>query len=200
MTTSSTPTQADGKRTVGKKAAARREQHGVQGGSSEANRIAVAILEVLAGARSPAEAAAALSVSLPRYYLLETRALGGMVTACEPKPQGKQPSPNTRIASLEKELQRALRECARQQALVRVAQRSVGLSAAETQKGKPSCQRDRRGRKRRHPAVRALKAANTLRSRLASAKASEVQPNVCGETTADSGKVNRSEVPAAASC
>jgi hypothetical protein len=200
MTTSPPPVHADGKRKLGKKASSRRETHGLQGGSSEANRIAVAILEVLAGARSPTEAAEALKVSLPRYYLLETRALGGMVAACEPKSQGKQPSPDTRIAALEKELQRARRECARQQALVRVAQRSVGLSAAETQKGKASCPQDRRGRKKRRPAVRALKAANTLKSRLASAKTSGVQPDVPGEPIVAPGKVNPTEVPVAASC
>jgi hypothetical protein len=183
-----------------KKAPSRREPHRLEGGSSEANRIAVAILEVLAGARSPAEAADALKISLPRYYLLETRALEGMMAACEPKPQGKQPSPDTRIAALEKELQRSRRECARQQALVRVVQRSVGLSAADTQKGKAATPRDRRGRKRRRPAVRALKAANTLRSRLASIQDSAVQPNVSGEPAVAAGKVNRTEVPVGASC
>ena len=184
MTTSPTPDRADVKRTASKKSPSPRNHHAVQGGSSEANRIAVAILEVLAGARSPAEAAAALKVSLPRYYLLETRALEGMVAACDPKPLGKQPSPETRIASLEKELQQARRQCARQQALVRVAQRSVGLPAAETQKGKTASKRDRRGRKKRRPAVRALKAADTLRSRVASAEASEVQQTTPSEPAA----------------
>lgn len=200
MTTSSTPVQAQAKRVTGKKAPTRRGPHGLQGGGSEANRIAVAILEVLAGARSPAEAADALQVSLPRYYLLETRALGGMVAACEPKPQGKQPSPQTRISALEKELQRARRECARQQALVRVAQRSVGLSAVETPKGKAAPQPDRRGRKKRRPAVRALKAADALRSRLASADASAVEPSVPGKPVVAPGMVNRTEAPVAASC
>jgi hypothetical protein len=152
-----------------------RKGHAVRGGSSDANRIVVAILEVLAGVRSPAEAASALKISLPRYYVLETRALEGMVAACEPKPLGKQPSPQTRIASLEKELQQVRRECARQQALVRAAQRSVGLSATEAQQGKGLAKRDRQGRRRRRPTVRALKAANTLRKKIAAAEAPEVQ-------------------------
>jgi hypothetical protein len=160
----------------------------------------VAILEVLAGMRSPAEAASALKISLPRYYLLETRALEGMVTACEPKPLGKQPLPQTRIASLEKELQQARRECARQQALVRAAQRSVGLSATEAEKGKASSQRDRRGRKKRRPTVRALKAANTLRKRIASAEASEVQQTEPSEPLADVTEVGPKEDPTLASC
>jgi hypothetical protein len=44
-------------------------------------RQAAAILEVLAGARTPTEAATALAVSLPRYYQLESRALEGLVAA-----------------------------------------------------------------------------------------------------------------------
>jgi hypothetical protein len=180
----------------GKKASSPRKQHAVQGGSSEANRIVVAILEVLAGMRSPAEAAAALKISLVRYYLLETRALEGMVAACEPKPLGKQPSPQTRIASLEKELQQAHRECARQQALARVAQRSVGLSAKDGQKGKASSKRDSKGRKKRRPTVRALKAANTLRRKIAAAEAAAVQQEEA--PPAEGGQ--RREEAAATSC
>ena len=40
-----------------------------EGASAEAKRVAAAILEVLAGARTPTEAAQALGLSLPRYYL-----------------------------------------------------------------------------------------------------------------------------------
>ena len=104
-----------------------RKKHRLRSGTGEANRIAVAILEVLAGLRTPAEAAQSLQISVPRYYVLETRALEGLVAACEPKPLGKQRTPQTRIAALEKELQQARHQCARQQALVRAAQRTVGL-------------------------------------------------------------------------
>jgi hypothetical protein len=167
--------RTEAKRSQRKRPSSPRKQHGVQGGGAEANRIVVAILEVLAGERTPAEAASALNISLVRYYLLETRALEGMVAACEPKPLGKQPSPQTRINSLEKELQKARRECARQQALVRAAQRSVGLSAADAQKGKAAPKRDKKGRKKRRPTVRALKAAKTLREKIAAAQGPEVQ-------------------------
>lgn len=200
MTTPATPDRTAAKRTADKKVPARRNPHRFQGGTSEANRIAVAILEVLAGSRSPAEAATALKVSLPRYYILETRALEGLVTACEPKPLGKQPSLETRIAALEKELQQVRRECARQQALVRVAQRSVGLPAAEAQKGKAPAPRDRRGRKRRRPTVRALKAADTLKNRLASAEASEVQPTAPSQPATTPTTTRATEVPGTASC
>ena len=45
--------------------------------SRQAKQVAAAILEVLAGARTPQQAADALAVSLPRYYQLESRALRG---------------------------------------------------------------------------------------------------------------------------
>ena len=59
--------------------------------SREAKRLAAAILEVLAGVRTPAEAAQALSIPLPRYYHLEVRALHGLLTGCEPRPRGPNP-------------------------------------------------------------------------------------------------------------
>ena len=196
MTASSTPNGTGAQQTVVKRRLPGRKQHGVQGGGREANRIAVAILEVLAGQRRPAEAAAALEISLPRYYILETRALEGLVAACEPKPQGKQPSPQTRIAALEKELQQARRQCARQEALVRVAQRSVGLPAVESRKRKTSsAARDRRGRKRRRPAVRALKAAETLRSRVVSSEDGEVQPGHSGNHSTRDGTAGNGASP-----
>jgi hypothetical protein len=39
--------------------------------SREAKRVAAAILEVLAGARTPSEAATALAMSVPHYYQVE---------------------------------------------------------------------------------------------------------------------------------
>ena len=95
--------------------------------SREAQRVAVAILEVLAGVRTPTEAAVALSLSVPRYYLWEQRALEGLVRACEPRPQGKAASERHQIAVLEKEVHRLRQDCARQQALVRASQRTIGL-------------------------------------------------------------------------
>ena len=56
--------------------------------SAETKRLATAILEVLAGVRSPADAAKTLEISLPRYYLLEQRALAGLLAACEVRTKG----------------------------------------------------------------------------------------------------------------
>jgi hypothetical protein len=165
MTSHTTSEAAASKRGSSKPAASNgpsRKGHRLRGGTGQANRIAVAILEVLAGLRTPAEAAQSLQISVPRYYVLETRALEGLVAACEPKPLGKQPTPETRIAALEKQLQQARHECARQQALVRAAQRTVGLTLPATRPGKQKAEAAKKGRRRR-PTVRALRAAKTLR-------------------------------------
>ena len=71
--------------------------------SQQAKRQAAAILEVLAGARTPTQAAQVLSVSLPRYYQLEERALRGLLQACEPKPKGRVRSAASELASLRQE-------------------------------------------------------------------------------------------------
>jgi hypothetical protein len=131
--------------------------------SREAQRLAAVILEVLAGGRTPNEAAAALGISPPRYYLFEQRALAGLVTACEPRPVGQTISLKHRMAVMEKELARARQECARQQALVRAAQRTIGLATPPTAKPATRTGGKRMSRKRR-PAVRALKAAAAIRA------------------------------------
>jgi len=129
-----------------------------QDASRDARRVAAAVLEVLAGARTPTEAAAALTMSLPRYYQVETQALRGLVSACEPKPRGRQASPTRDLVVLRKENERLRREAARQQALVRAAQRSIGLTPAPTP-AKPSGKKPRRRR-----LARGLAAATRLQS------------------------------------
>ena len=130
-------------------------------GSREAKRLAAGVLEVLAGARQVAETASALHLSLPRYYLLETRALSGLVAALEPRPQGRVVSPQDELARARKESARLRQECARYQALARLTQRALGLQAPPASASKP----DVRGRlrKKRTPTRRALKAVETFR-------------------------------------
>jgi hypothetical protein len=130
--------------------------------SREAQRLAAAILEVLAGGRTPNDAAAALGISPPRYYLLEQRALAGLVAACEPRPVGQTISLKHRLAVQEKELVRLRQECARQQALVRAAQRTVGLAPPSP---KPAAKAGaKKVSRKRRPVVRALKAAEAIRA------------------------------------
>lgn len=95
---------------------------------AQAKRLAAAILEVLAGARTPTEAAATLELSVPRYYQLEAQALRGLLEACEPRPKGRVRTAKTEVQTLTKENQRLQRELTRHQALARAAQRAVGLS------------------------------------------------------------------------
>jgi hypothetical protein len=127
--------------------------------SRDARRLAAAVLEVLAGARTPAEAATALDVSLPRYYQLENLALRGLVAACEPKPRGRQVSPDKAAEELRRENARLRREVGRQQALVRAGQRTVGLAAPPPAPLKAGGKKPRRRR-----LARALRVAAQLQN------------------------------------
>src|SRR5262245_6994852 len=60
-----------------------------ESGDGEARRLAAVILEVLAGGRTPTEAAQSLGISPPRYYALEQRALTGLVSACRRRQRGR---------------------------------------------------------------------------------------------------------------
>jgi hypothetical protein len=148
--------------------AARQGRSAPLSGTSPARRQAVAILEVLAGVRRPSEAAQALGTSLPRYYQLERRALSGLLSACEPAPRGPRMDLARQLAALERENQRLKRECDRQQALVRMAERSLGLMAPSAVKPPAKGQQDLKNggtkrRRQRRPSVRALQVIHGLR-------------------------------------
>lgn len=128
-----------------------------ENGSREARRLAAVILEVLSGARGPSDAAAAVGISQPRYYALEARALGGFVSALEPRAAGRRRTPEAEVVALGKEIERLRRECARYQALLRASQRTVGVAA-------PPPKPPEKGRRRRRPVARALRAARALQS------------------------------------
>lgn len=124
---------------------------------AQAKRLAAAILEVLAGARTPTEAAAALEMSVPRYYQVEAQALRGLLAACEPKPIGRVRSTDSELAALRQQTQRLEREITRQQALLRAAQRAVGLAPPAPA---PIAKNGKKTRKRR--VARALNVATRL--------------------------------------
>ena len=132
-----------------------------EGRSAEARKLGAAILEVLAGARTPTDAAKTLGVSLPRYYALEVRALDGLLQACEPRTKGRKRTPEREAERVKREMEKLERECARTQALLRVAQRSVGLSPAPKPQTKPEPGMKRR---KRRGTARALKAAMLLKA------------------------------------
>jgi transposase len=132
---------------------------------------AAAILDVLAGQRTTTEAAAALEISVNHYYLLERRALEGLMAACEPQEKGpKGPILENQLQRLEQQLQQSRRECMRQAALVRATQRAVGLPAAEVKKPRRKKKTGGLSRKKRRPTVRALKAAQRLRENSSGSK------------------------------
>ena len=129
------------------------------GVGAEARRQAAAILEVLAGVRTPTEVAQQLAISLTRYYIIEGRALQGLIAACEPRPRGRVRTPASELAALRRECEQLRRQAARQQALLRVTERTMGLAppAASAKEGRES-----RKKRQRQPKARALQAAAVL--------------------------------------
>ena len=130
-------------------------------GSKEARKTSSLILEVLSGLRTPTEASEVLGVSLPRYYQLETRGLQGLVEALEPRGKGyRRPNPERKLAKLREECERLEKELKRSQALVRMAQRTVGVPSVEAQRKAHA----KKGKKqRRHkPRARAERAIARL--------------------------------------
>ena len=117
-------------------------------------RRASTVLEVLGGAKSPPEAAENLGIALPSYYVLEARALEGLVEACAPRPRGRGAGEGGGSAALKRENHRLRQELARSQALHRAMQRASGVPAKEVDKGA--------AKKRRRPHARALRAARSL--------------------------------------
>lgn len=129
-----------------------------QANDLEMRRRAAAVLEVLGGAKSPAEAAEALGISLPRYYQLEARALEGLISACEPRVRGRSSGEGRTLHALKKENERLRQELSRTMALARAVQRAAGMPTDGEEHGLT----DGRVRKRRRPRARALRAAHAL--------------------------------------
>jgi hypothetical protein len=126
--------------------------------SPEARKLATVILEVMAGARLPSDAAKALDVTVGYYYRLECRALNGLLAACEP--MGTTRSVENQLITAQKEVRRLQQECARYSTLVRATQRTVGLAPRRPVKSNESGN-GKRGLKQK-PTVRALQAAQLL--------------------------------------
>lgn len=127
-------------------------------GSVAARRTAAVLLEALSGLRSTQEASAELGIALPRYYVLETRALQAMIAALEPKTRGRQRSHELEVLHLQQETSLLKRELGRTQALYRSAQRTMGLSDTTKRKtGKKAGGKKTRRIRRLSRAERVLK-------------------------------------------
>jgi hypothetical protein len=83
--------------------------------------------------------------------------LRGLLEACTPRPKGRVKSAASELAAVQRERQRLQRELARQQALLRAAQRALGLTAPAP----PPPKAGKKTRTRR-PVARALSVAQRL--------------------------------------
>jgi hypothetical protein len=126
--------------------------------SPDGKRRAAVVLEVLAGVRTPQQAAEVLGLSVPGYYQMEDRATHQLELGCEARPRGRQANGESKAAALVKEVGRLKQELGRYQALVRLAQRSMGVPAAA-----PPAKAAGQKRKRK-PVVRAMRRAERLRA------------------------------------
>jgi len=133
-------------------------------GSAQARRVAVVLLEVLSGAKGPQEGSENLGISLNRYYQLEARGLQGLISALEPLPRGKVQTPQRKLELAESETRRLKRELSRHQALLRAAQRSLGLKIAGRNKlASGTDKKTGKKRRRRATTARGAKVIATLR-------------------------------------
>jgi hypothetical protein len=124
--------------------------------SEPARRAAAAVLQVVSGLKTPAEASAAIGVNVNRYYVLEGRALAAMVRALEPLPRGRRRRPEAEAESLRRERTRWEREASRYQALWRASQKALGLAPPIKKEQAGPAKRSRRPRVRAKALVAAL--------------------------------------------
>ena len=123
----------------------------------ESRKQAAVVLEVLAGVRTPDQACSALGISLPTYYNLETRALRGLIWSCTPEPPGRTLLLARKLRLAELKSTELEKQVQRYRALLRTAQRSIGLVPPESPKS-PSGKR-----KPKKPSVRAMRAIEAIR-------------------------------------
>jgi hypothetical protein len=128
--------------------------------SETARKAAAAVLQVVSGLKTPAEASEAIGIHVNRYYVLEGRALAGMVRALEPLARGPRRKPEAEAQALRQQAAKAEREASRYQALFRASQRTLGLCAPirKEQRPAPGAKRSRRPRVRAKALVAALTA------------------------------------------
>jgi hypothetical protein len=137
----------------------------MEAGSDGARKWAATILQVLAGEWTPGEGAMALGVSMARCYAVELRAIRGLVRGCEPRTGKRRRRPEHELMEMKRHIVRLERDCARKQALLRAAQRTVGIQPPAAKA---------KDKRHRRPMVRALKMAAVLREPGITAQTGEV--------------------------
>lgn len=134
--------------------------------SERARQVAALVLDVLGGNRTPADAARAMALSVARFYVIEQRAILGLVAACETQsPRGPSPDLQMQIQRLETENRRLNQALLRQQAIVRSTQRGLGLTSPKPPPAAPAkagAGAVGKARRKRRPMVRALRQARRV--------------------------------------
>ena len=117
-------------------------------GSEQARKAAAIVLESVCGLCSVEDASARLGVAVPRYYVLETRALQGLIEALEPRARGRQQTDESKLAALTRDHARLERDVRRYQALHRAATRAIGLAPPPEKSSEAKGPKKRRMRRR----------------------------------------------------
>jgi hypothetical protein len=132
--------------------------------SPQARRQAACILEVLAGLRTPEQAAQTLAVSLQTYYHVEARAMRGLIHGCTRTPPGRTMLLLKQVRGLELRCATLENQLGRYQALLRNAQRGLlPPPPPTTTKTDAQAKTNGEGRRRKHrPVVRALRTIGLL--------------------------------------
>ncbi|MCC7015229.1 MAG: hypothetical protein IT454_21905 [Planctomycetes bacterium] len=141
-------------------------------GSPQARKTAAVVLESVCGVCSVEDASARLGIAVPRYYVLETRALQGLIGALEPRARGRKQSDDSRIAELLRQTTRLEREVRRYQALHRAATRAIGVAPLVAKPTEVKGAKKRRMRRR----ARAERVIDFLRGSVASEVGAESEP------------------------
>ena len=135
------------------------EQMDVEKADQQMRREAACVLEVLAGLRTPEEAAKVIGVSVPTYYNLEARALKGLLHGCRTESPGRRLALEKGGAESEQRCEELERQLQRYRSVLRNARRAaqiLGESDESQATGSES------GRTRRKPRVRATRAIDAL--------------------------------------
>jgi hypothetical protein len=129
--------------------------------SERAQQVAVVVLNVLGGNQGPGDAARTLGISMAHYYLIEQRAIRGLLGACEPRlKRGPQPDHTQQVRRLEQQNQHLTQALLRQQAIVRSTHRGLGIRNPTPPL--PKVGKSGKQRRARRPTVRALRQADRL--------------------------------------
>lgn len=134
------------------------EQMDVAKADEQMRREAACVLEVLAGLRSPEEAAKVIGVSVPTYYNLEAKALKGLLHGCRTESPGRRMALEKRVAEAEQRAAELERQLRRYRSVLRNARRAaqiLGDSDESQETGSESGSR-------RTPRVRARRAIEAL--------------------------------------